>query len=124
MAIKQNAVDNFVSTIGDQTEAEATANLERNARSYRWNLETVTAIESRIAAYFARIEYWAQFRPDSKCNCGVALGGLGGSFIFGIESGEGSCRECGWPARAHHRFSEDDVVEKVRAYLPEFVEEV
>lgn len=38
-----------------------------------------------------------------KClKCGKTLGGLLGSFQWGLASGEGTCRGCGWPCRIHH----------------------
>lgn len=39
----------------------------------------------------------------NKClNCGTVLDGAMGSFTWGIQHGEGICRDCGWPCRAYH----------------------
>lgn len=41
---------------------------------------------------------------DAKCiSCGVSLGGMLGSFVWGIAHGEGNCSRCGWPTRYYHR---------------------
>lgn len=122
MAIKQNAVDNFLASLGSLTKDQALANLALDARSYRWNAETVAAIKGGIEAHFDGQAYWAQFRPDNLCNCGMPLTGMLGSFRWGLQSGEGKCSNCDWPVRGYHDFG-DHVVEKVRAYLPEYVEE-
>lgn len=42
--VKRIAVENFLSTLGSMTYQEAKMNLEMDARSYRWNDETVSAI--------------------------------------------------------------------------------
>lgn len=34
--------------------------------------------------------------------CGESLGGMFGTFQWGIAHGEGCCSKCGWPARAIH----------------------
>lgn len=50
-------------------------------------------------------EYFSHFvlMPGSKCvNCDAEQGGLFGSFRWGLAHGEGSCRVCGYPARAIH----------------------
>ena len=49
-------------------------------------------------------EYLSIFADtDGKCpNCDRTLGGLLGTFTWGICSGEGTCAGCGWPCRAHH----------------------
>ncbi|MFH1569121.1 MAG: hypothetical protein ABIL09_14095, partial [Gemmatimonadota bacterium] len=51
-------------------------------------------------------EYLYRFADPAggKCvSCGEVLGGVLGTFEFGIIHGEGRCGECGWPARAVHR---------------------
>jgi len=41
--------------------------------------------------------------PDGKClKCDATIAGLFGSFTWGLQSGEGTCSRCGWPARGHH----------------------
>lgn len=40
---------------------------------------------------------------NTQCfRCEADLGGLLGSFVYGICHGEGMCRHCRWPARALH----------------------
>lgn len=61
-------------------------------------------------------DYLSQFvPPKSECICcGSRLCGKdmvdaflsGASFTWGLAHGEGHCRECGYPARAHHRIGE------------------
>lgn len=41
-------------------------------------------------------------------SCGRALNGALGTFEWGIASGEGTCSNCNWPARAHHRPKDED----------------
>jgi hypothetical protein len=46
--------------------------------------------------------------PDGLCpSCHNRLGGLLGSFSWGICHGEGHC-SCGYPCRAYHRIKDDD----------------
>jgi predicted amidophosphoribosyltransferase len=46
---------------------------------------------------------------DRKCiSCGSDLVGFLGTFRWGIEYGEGFCRECGYPARAIHCIENKD----------------
>lgn len=60
LILKTTAVENFLGTLGDQTEAEAFANLVLDARLYRWNVATVEAIQQGLEQHFealdARIE--------------------------------------------------------------------
>jgi len=73
-------------------------------------------------------QYLYGFASGSSCpNCGATLGGLMGSFRWGIAHGEGNCNQCGWPCRAYHNIK-DDVgalfnrpIEFVLAYHPDFV---
>lgn len=53
MAIKQNAVDNFLASLGSLTKDQALANLALDARSYKWNAETIAAIKAGIEVHFA-----------------------------------------------------------------------
>jgi hypothetical protein len=51
-------------------------------------------------------KYFAQFVPNTtgECLCcGCRLGGLFGSFGWGLAHGEGRCGQCGYPARALHK---------------------
>ncbi len=55
---------------------------------------------------------------EGKCiRCERTLGGLLGGFTWGIAHGEGTCGECGWPARAYHEPKEGPV-ESFRLILP------
>jgi len=48
-------------------------------------------------------EYLKIFVADKKCiNCEEDLSGLFGTFNWGIVHGEGSCSNCGYPARGRH----------------------
>ncbi len=71
-----------------------------------------------------------------KCpNCGSPLGGLLGSFTWGIVHGEGRCTggvygKCGWPCRGLHYIKDsegkeifDRAVPVILAYHPKFVEQ-
>lgn len=53
----------------------------------------------------AMAEYFKHFaKPKGVCiKCGARLGGLLGSFRWGIQHGEGECSQCGYPARGYHR---------------------
>lgn len=44
---------------------------------------------------------------DICVECGARLGGLLGSFSWGIAYGEGFCSRCGFPYRLYHRFPID-----------------
>ena len=61
-------------------------------------------------------EYLKDFaapKDGGKCvNCERKLGGLLGSFTWGICYGEGRCANCGWPARGYHdiKDSEDEAI--------------
>ncbi len=52
MAIKQNAVDGFLASLGSLTKDEALANLVLDTRLYRWSAETVKAIQDGIESRF------------------------------------------------------------------------
>ncbi len=59
--------------------------------------------------------------------CGKPLSGLLGTFQWGLVNGEGSCSECGWPARAYHEPADDEgkifdrILEIVLQYHPDNV---
>lgn len=63
------------------------------------------AIED-LAAYFtifAKPEAGEHKNLGCKClKCGEYIGGLLGTFTWGLCHGEGFCGACKWPARAHH----------------------
>lgn len=48
--------------------------------------------------------YFRWFDPpvEGKCSCGRWIGGVFGSFTWGIVHGEGFCGACRRPARAYH----------------------
>lgn len=64
--------------------------------------EEAAELVKEIRAEFDK--YAAGFLPPaSNCiTCGARLGGLFGSFTWGMENGEGECGECHYPARGHH----------------------
>lgn len=81
-------------------------------------------------------EYLSHFAAGSKCpKCGSALGGLLGSFQWGIVHGEGECKgglhsegPCGWPCRARHVIKDkegdpifSEALPIVLAYHPDYV---
>lgn len=49
-------------------------------------------------------EYFKRFiKPTENCPlCGATIGGIFGTFEWGIAHGEGGCSNCGYPARAYH----------------------
>ncbi|MBT7243677.1 MAG: hypothetical protein HN879_09695 [Flavobacteriaceae bacterium] len=49
-------------------------------------------------------EYLLLFaKPTKHClKCEAYLTGMLGSFTWGLANGEGTCSDCGYPARAHH----------------------
>lgn len=79
------------------------------------------------------VDHGSNRRTRLVCpKCGAALGGLLGSFTWGIQHGEGFCArdQCGWPARGHHVIEVDngDAGDKARlafsyplAYHPDVV---
>ena len=46
--------------------------------------------------------YLAAFASGPCPGCGAELGGIFGSFQWGIQTGEGACSRCGYPARGQH----------------------
>lgn len=53
--VKKTAVENFLGSLYDVSYQEAVANCEMDARSYKWNHETVGAIrEGLVAAFFSK----------------------------------------------------------------------
>lgn len=70
--------------------------------------------EAKGHLYRAVNEYLSQFADTEngsgffsaggrRCVCGSWLGGILGTFQWGITHGEGACTACGHPARAYHR---------------------
>jgi hypothetical protein len=55
--VRAVAVRNFLLTVGENKNLMvAYANLEADARSYRWNAATVNAIRTGIREYFSKFE--------------------------------------------------------------------
>ena len=50
--VKKVAVENFLGTLWDSTSWSAFANLDADARSYKWNAATVKAIRDGINLAF------------------------------------------------------------------------
>lgn len=53
-AVRTRAVENFLSSLGGVTKAQALGNLALDARSYRWNAPTVKAIKDGIDKKFTQ----------------------------------------------------------------------
>jgi hypothetical protein len=51
-AVRQTAVENFLSSLGDLNYQEAVGNCELDARSYGWNHETSSAIRIGLLEHF------------------------------------------------------------------------
>ncbi len=63
-----------------------------------------------------------------KClKCDALLDGVMGSFQWGMANGEGTCSNCGWPARAYHNPKDDEgnifnrPLERILQYHPSSV---
>ena len=50
--VKTMAVENFLGTLGSMSYQDAIANVECDARSYRWSRETVAAIRKGLTEHF------------------------------------------------------------------------
>jgi alpha-mannosidase len=51
--VRRIAVANFLSTLNGMSQADALANLQMDARLYKWDAGTVDAIREGIEAHFA-----------------------------------------------------------------------
>lgn len=82
--------------------------------------------------------YLYDFAAPNKCpQCGESLGGMFGSFAWGLVHGEGRCTgprfsgdSCNWPVRGYHRIKDKDgkeifdrVIELLLPYHPNHVSE-
>lgn len=92
----------------DATDAEQTALAEK----------TIRCID----------EYFSGFADGKHCpSCEAELGGMLGSFHWGIAHGEGNCR-CGYPCRAYHAIKDGDgevfsaPLRRILAYHPDSLE--
>ena len=52
--VKQIAVENFLGSLEGMNRLEAQANLDMDARLYRWNAATVKAIRAGINKHFKK----------------------------------------------------------------------
>ena len=50
--VRQQAVENFLGTLGDMTEDEAMGNLVQDAKVFRWNTLTIRVIQQGIRENF------------------------------------------------------------------------
>jgi hypothetical protein len=50
--VKKIAVENFLGSLGDMTYQDALANVECDARSYKWSKETVAAIRKGLLKHY------------------------------------------------------------------------
>ena len=90
--------------------------------------EHAEAVVAVVNSYLATFSKPIKTGPELAClHCETMLSGFIGSFTWGLVTGEGKCRECGWPARAHHRPKDDSgkiIVEAfqfILQYHPDFV---
>jgi hypothetical protein len=70
-------------------------------------------------------EYLKNFTEavGGKCpGCNWSLGGLLGSFTWGIQNGEGFCSECGYPCRANHNINGTRMTGVMLPYHPSQLE--
>lgn len=70
--------------------------------------ETPQWVKDALEGYFAQFAAPRVGDGDGfmfgkwKCSCGRPLGGLVGTFTWGMAHGEGCCSECSRPARGKH----------------------
>jgi len=97
---------------------------EEGSQSWRDGEEEIADIEQAVERY-AKIFHIA----EGNCVCGRTLGGLIGTFVYGIQNGEGWCSQCDWPARAIHRVKDEKgepiiSLNMVLAYAPIYIQAV
>ncbi len=64
--------------------------------------EVVKGVQQAIDQYLKDFAFNTE--QEGHCiQCGGRLGGILGTFEWGITHGEGRCGPCGWPARGYHR---------------------
>ncbi len=67
-------------------------------------------------------QYLQSFTIGPNCpGCGEQLGGLFGTFQWGIRAGEGSCSYCRYPARAHHATKSLSDLNTILPYHPDLL---
>ncbi len=81
--------------------------------------------ETTRKALLALTEYLKAFIAGNKCpRCGSEIGGIFGSFMWGIANGEGMCANCKYPMRAIHRIKEVGTINNlILAYHPSVLED-
>ena len=69
-------------------------------------------------------EYLKDFAQGPNCpQCGSVLGGLLGTFRFGLMFGEGHCVNCGYPVRAIHNTPDIEGLSLLLPHHPSVLEE-
>lgn len=65
---------------------------------------TQEEFEAEVALITAAFDaYLADFVPGPECpRCNQRVGGMFGTFVFGLQRDEGHCGYCRWPCRARH----------------------
>ena len=67
-------------------------------------------------------KYLKHFTPGNCPKCGSEIGGIFGSFRWGMATGEGGCSVCDWPVRAHHTIPKVGKLNSFAlAYHPDYV---
>lgn len=74
-------------------------------------------IVSTLDTYFTRFATPQDYRAHPCLNCGAPKCG----FVFGIVTGAGHCKKCGWPARRDHDIGIQSFHNVVLQYHPDFV---
>ena len=80
---------------------------------------TATYLKAHSEEWFAIVDGLEVSSTEICVDCGYRLGGLLGSFQWGIINGQGHCSNCGFPYQLYHRFKvegREDVV--LLAYVP------
>ncbi len=90
--------------------------------------ETPADVLAELREYFHTFATPTKGKHGAECpNCGSAIGGMFGSFEWGLVHGEGRCSICHWPMRAYHFIKDKDgkdvatIRNLVLPYHPDFV---
>ena len=85
----------------------------------------VSQVETDVAAVVKYLnEYLEAFTPGDKCPlCDATIGGLLGSFMWGMANGKGFCSNCNYPVRAYHETKDGTTFERLLAVHPSLLEE-
>ena len=66
--------------------------------------------------------YLKGFATGPNCpGCGSKLGGMPGTFFWGIRTGEGACSNCRYPARAQHACKSMSGLNTILPYHPDLL---